>query len=139
METENKPICIIVIDDNAEELRLFSSAIESIDHTINCLQFSSGKDAIRHIMKSTSHLPDYIFCDIKMPGLDGIDCLRKIKEIKHAKDIPVIMYSSVHPDTYQQLAKRLGAAECLQKQIDFYDTIDQLTLVMKTVPSTHHH
>ncbi len=75
---------IMVVDD--EENIRFLYKEELSDEGYDVILASSGKEAL-DLLKTSR--PDLITLDIKMPGMDGIETLRKIKEID--KDIPVIL------------------------------------------------
>lgn len=75
---------IMVVDD--EENIRFLYKEELMDEGYEVILASSGEEAIDMLGKSE---PDLVTLDIKMPGMDGIETLRKIKEIN--KKIPVVL------------------------------------------------
>jgi len=75
---------IMVVDD--EENIRFLYKEELMDEGYDVILAASGEEAID--MLGTNE-PDLVTLDIKMPGMDGIETLRKIKEIN--KDIPVVL------------------------------------------------
>ena len=76
--------CIMVVDD--EENIRFLYKEELIDEGYEVILASSGNEALELLKKNK---PDLITLDIKMPGMDGIETLRRIKEID--KNMPVIL------------------------------------------------
>ncbi len=95
---------------------------------IHCEQASSGEDAISQL--SWYH-PDFIFLDHVMPGMDGFETLKVIKEKPDTRSIPVIMYTSQHAHKYYEEAHSLGAAGVISKQVDrdkLYLMINRLCL-----------
>jgi len=69
------------------------------------------------LAKLAEHKPDIIITDIKMPNLDGIELLKKVKDTPSLMDIPVLMVSAF--DSTQQIALclELGAEDLLSKPI----------------------
>jgi CheY-like chemotaxis protein len=89
----------------------------------------SGQDAIRLLSEDSGSLPDLIFLDLNMPGMDGKTCLDEIKRIRRASHIPVVVYStsSYHKDVEE--TKSLGAAEFINKPSDY----TELCLMIKKI------
>jgi len=82
---------------------------------VHCEQASSGEDAISQL---TWYHPNFIFLDHLMPGMDGFETLKTIKNDPETRNIPVIMYTSQHAHKYYEEAHALGAAGVISKQID---------------------
>lgn len=61
--------------------------------------------------------PDMIFMDHTMPGMDGIQALRAIKNDPKTTAIPIMMYTSKEGEVYMSQARKAGAAEVLPKQL----------------------
>jgi len=95
---------------------------------IHCEQASSGEDALSQL---SWYRPDFIFLDHLMPGMDGFETLKAIKNDPEIKMIPVIMYTSQHAHRFYEEAHSLGAAGVISKQIDrdkLYLMINRLCL-----------
>jgi len=103
---------ILLIDDDEEELEIFSEALNEIKTPMSCIQSRSGAGA----MSLLSYLmPDYIFLDLNMPGMDGMKCLDEIKKTKELYNVPVILYShTINHETYKR-AFEAGAVACIKK------------------------
>jgi len=78
---------ILVVDDE-ENIRILYSE-ELRDEGYDVIVASNAEEADIKIKESS---PDLITLDIKMPGMDGIDFLRKVRE--HDKNIPIVMCSA---------------------------------------------
>lgn len=103
----------LVVDDSSTSRMLLTKILKKMD--IHCEQASSGEDAISQL---TWFHPDFIFLDHLMPGIDGFETLKQIKNNPATSNIPVIMYTSQHAHKYYEEAHALGAAGVISKQID---------------------
>lgn len=81
---------------------------------------SSGEEALQIISEK---MPDVILLDILLPGMDGFDILKKIKENPKIKDIPVIILSNLGQEGDIKRGKELGAALFLVKATTSLDEI----------------
>ncbi len=85
------------------------------------VEAEDGSTAMEMIRKRN---PDLILLDILMPGLDGTDILRIMKE--EAIDIPVIVFSADIQDSTVKLVKDLGATEFIHKPADPVTLLDTI-------------
>jgi DNA-binding response OmpR family regulator len=79
---------VLILDDD-EDMRLFISRL--LSPTYNVLQASGGEDALR---LAQHHQPDLVVCDMMMPGMDGYQFLRALKEDMRISHIPIIMLTA---------------------------------------------
>jgi len=121
---------ILLIDDDEEELEIFSEALNEIKTPMSCIQSRSGAGA----MSLLSYLmPDYIFLDLNMPGMDGMKCLDEIKKTKELYNVPVILYShTINDETYKR-AFEAGATACIKKP----STIHTLAEILQEIFSAN--
>ena len=127
----------MLIDDSPEERNLFGEILDLIDESINYIPFATAQTALAYLENSTNQ-PDYIFLDVNMPGMDGLECLREIKMLKKAKHVPVIMYSTAHPSVYMQSAFALGASQCLAKKVSILESVDEISAIIQHLEKEKH-
>lgn len=120
----------LVVDDSSTSRTLLSKILNKM--AVHCEQASSGEDALSQL---GWYHPDLIFLDHLMPGMDGFDTLKAIKQAPKTRDIPVIMYTSQHAHRYYKEAHELGAAGVISKQIDR----DKLYHMLSTLCSKQTH
>jgi CheY-like chemotaxis protein len=103
---------IMVIDDAPEVLEYFSNVTQKLG--CQCDAVSSGEAACEKINSNGAY--DLYFVDWKMPGMDGIELSRKIKE--HNPKLPVIvMISSTEWNVIEKDARAAGVDRFLQKPV----------------------
>jgi len=103
----------LVVDDSSTSRMLLTKILKKMD--VHCEQATSGEDALSQL--SWFH-PNFIFLDHLMPGMDGFETLKRLKQNSDTKHIPVVMYTSQHAHRYYEEAHTLGAAGVISKQID---------------------
>jgi len=109
-----KPKTVILIDDDLDDHEIFSIALKEADPSTTCTYFVSAQDAL-DTLASLQPVPDYIFLDLNMPGIGGIQFLESIKQKDGISKIPVIVYStSILPHHRKQITE-LGAFDYFTK------------------------
>ena len=103
---------VLLIDDDDEDQEIFIQQLAQFNPGIEVISAFNGKEALTLLSKTS---PNYIFLDINMPGMNGIDVLKKIKETKTVRDIPVFLYSTSDGYTTKPLAFKLGVARYFRK------------------------
>ena len=102
---------ILVVDDEPAICDLLNEYLSLIGYEVSTA--IDGKDAILKFKKNS---PEVVILDIRMPGENGIDVLRRIREMD--EDVKVIMLSAFcDPDTIQE-ALQIGARCYLEKPIE---------------------
>lgn len=127
---------ILAIDDKEDNLITLSAILKSLIPECTVITALSGLEGIE---KAKNESPDTILLDIKMPGLDGYEICKRLKENKNTRYIPVIMISAILTGS-SDLIKGLdiGADAYLAKPIDEHVLIAQVktALRMKTAEDT---
>lgn len=107
-------VCLL-IDDDEDDQEIFSMALEDINSGIQCVVANNGIAALEKLNGKKPLIPDYIFIDVNMPKMNGIDCLREIQKIDHLKDAEVFMYSTSSDERMIERSKALGAKDFIVK------------------------
>jgi len=103
-----KIIKCLLIDDDTDDRDFFSLAINHLDAEIQLDYSPSGEHAL-HYLEPGANTPDYIFLDLNMMPMSGIETLTEIKKIASCVDIPVIIYSTTINETIKYKTLALGA------------------------------
>jgi CheY-like chemotaxis protein len=118
-----KSVSVLLVEDNRLYQLLFIQVLKEIKHAILYDVVSNGREALDKLEHSDT-LPDFIFTDINMPVMDGLECLTLIKKNPKIKDIPVVVLSASTPQP--ELVKKLGAKVFLKKSSDSNTLREQL-------------
>ncbi len=83
---------ILIVDDIAVNLKTVKLIL---DEYYKVTAVTSGKQAIDFLKRNTSDFPDLILMDIQMPGMDGLETMKKIKEQFGENTLPVIYLTAI--------------------------------------------
>jgi len=119
-------VSILVVDDEPDVADLFRQQFrrEARQGTYVMHFAHSGEDALGQLTEGIEPTLIVILSDINMPGMDGLELLRRIKEQR--PDMPVMMVTAYGDDERRRRAKELGADEFLAKPVDFAHLKEQL-------------
>lgn len=113
--------CALIVDDSRTARHLLGQML--LQHRIKVEMAASAEDALDFLSQSR---PDVIFMDHLMPGMDGFQAVRAIKNNPATATIPIMMYTSQAGELYVGQARALGAVGVLPKQIKPVQVSDML-------------
>jgi CheY-like chemotaxis protein len=105
-------VTIMLIDDDNDEHELFMQQLAELNQSIQLISAHDGPEAFKLLTNVT---PDYIFLDINMPKMNGLQVLKRLKDDKGLKEIPVYIYSTSDGFNSKEPALKLGAVHYFQK------------------------
>lgn len=103
---------ILIVDDEVDVCKNISHFLERKDFT--AVTANNGTEALARLSQEK---PNLILLDIHMPDMDGVECLRKIREVD--KEVIVIMVTCVTDIDIAKKALELGAIDYITKPISF--------------------
>ena len=117
---------IILVDDNPDDAGLALMALAKHNLTNKILHLKNGDEALKFVfegaefegMTYNGH-PKVILLDLKMPKIDGIEVLRRLKGDAATKSIPVVILTSSAEDPDIKTCYDLGANSYIVKPIEF--------------------
>jgi len=104
----------LLVDDDLDDQEIFLMTLEKINKNIKCLTANNGVEALS-LLTQNSFVPDYIFLDVNMPKMNGIECLRNIKHLEHLNNCKIFMYSTTSETSVLEKSKKLGATDFIVK------------------------
>jgi CheY-like chemotaxis protein len=109
---------ILLIDDDLDDLDIFSSIIQSLPEPAETCTVDDAMTALAKL-DARELTPDLIFLDLNMPVMSGKEFLQKLKQRESLAHIPVIVLSTTNrPETIREL-RALGAADFIIKPSEF--------------------
>lgn len=104
----------LLIEDDPEDQDFFISALQNVSSGTGCYAVANGQEAL-YALQEEGVSPDYIFTDIQMPRMNGLEFLKEIKTLPHLSNIPVVVYSSTYCEEQAMKVKMLGATAFYSK------------------------
>src|SRR4051812_27450058 len=141
-----QPVVILLVDDDQDCRQLIRDAIEQGRLDNQVYEVSSGEEALQFLRRQGKHAnaprPGLVYLDIEMPGLNGQDTLKAIRQNPCFSDIAIVMMTGVTDDEQKRLAMATGANSYTNKPTDaatFIQTVAESTnywLRIHQFPST---
>jgi response regulator RpfG family c-di-GMP phosphodiesterase len=110
---------ILVIDDQTSGRMLLTEILRNVDPSANIEAFSNALDALTF---AESNLIDLVITDYKMPKIDGIEAIRRLRNIPHVAEIPIICVTIVGDMEVRLKALEAGANDFLMRPLDQLET-----------------
>jgi two-component system response regulator len=123
---------IILIEDNMDDAALAIHSLRQKKLTNKIIHLKNGDEALRYFFsdlngEKSSPAPKIIFLDLKMPKVDGIEVLTRLKSDPMTKNIPVIILTSSNEDPDIARCYELGANSYVVKPIAFENFSEQIS------------
>jgi CheY-like chemotaxis protein len=118
-----------LIDDDVDDQEIFLLALQKLNAGIVCGTADDGVEGLE-ILEDQSYQPDFIFVDINMPKMKGIECLEGIRKLDHLADTKVIMYSTSIDSAIAAQCKAAGASAVLTKPPSVGQLVASLQVVL---------
>jgi two-component system, response regulator len=123
---ENPEVEILLIEDNTHDAEMTMRALKKNNITNKIFHLKDGAEALEFIFgtgkfegRNILHKPKVILLDLKMPKVDGIEVLMKIKSNELTQSIPVVILTSSKEDPDIQKCYALGVNSYIVKPVDF--------------------
>jgi len=112
---------ILIIDDEQGIIDFMQMALESRDYTV--ISALDGEDGL---IAAQQESPDIILLDVMMPGMDGFETCRRIKNNDLTKKIPVLFISAKAQAADVELGVSAGAEDYIIKPFEMNDLIGKI-------------
>jgi signal transduction histidine kinase/ActR/RegA family two-component response regulator len=105
---------VLVVDDDIRNVFALASALEL--HGMNVLHADSGKEGIELLKRSPD--VDVVLMDVMMPGLDGFDTIRLIRQIDDYRELPIVAVTAKAMPGDREKCMEAGATEYVAKPVN---------------------
>ncbi|AZT84842.1 response regulator [Marinobacter sp. NP-4(2019)] len=130
----SQPLRILLVEDNPNDLELTMHALSASKLSNPVVVARDGAEALEQLFGKEGQavppeLPQLILLDLKLPKVDGLEVLERIKGDARTRTIPVVVLTSSREGPDIDQAYRLGANSYIVKPVDFEqfcETVRQL-------------
>lgn len=125
-EPASNPPVVLLVEDNADDEELTRLAFES-SHLLNRLEVvRDGAEALEYLFRTGAHAdrdasvwPQLVLLDIRLPRIDGLEVLRRLREDERTRTLPVVVLTSSQEEEDVVRSYRLGANAYVRKPVEF--------------------
>ena len=117
----SEPITVIIVDDHEMVRRGASGYLEAQPDIEVVAEAESGEEAVR---LAREHVPHVVLMDLVMPGMDGVEATRKVKDVSPRSQI--IVLTSYHQDEHIFPALQAGAISYLLKDVKAGELVEAI-------------
>ena len=121
---ENK--VILLVEDNPRDEALTLRALKKSNVCNDVIVARDGVEALDYLFGTGKYagrdmhdMPQLILLDLKLPKVDGLQVLRKIREDEHTRRLPVVIFTSSSEEEDMIKSYELGANSYVRKPVDF--------------------
>ncbi|MCF7919855.1 MAG: response regulator [Candidatus Cloacimonetes bacterium] len=125
---------ILLVEDNPNDAKLTLRALKKNNLVNDIYHVKDGVEALNFIFaeneyayRSIDNVPRVIFLDLKLPRINGLEVLEKIKSDPRTNKIPVVVLTSSAEDSDLKRCYRLGVNSYIVKPVDFEHFMDAVT------------
>lgn len=127
METTQKPIHVLIIDDDEVTRRLYGSLVAKAGYEV-----IYSPDAILGRELARRFLPDLILMDMKMPKEDGLMASQRLKKEKETAHIPIVLLTNIDLSVEaEKWIKEISIDEYIQKGISNDEFIERIKKIIE--------
>ncbi len=132
MTNSSDAITVMIVDDHEMVRRGACSYLEAQPDICVVAQAGSGEEAVR---LAQEFIPDVVLMDLVMPGMDGVDATRKVKDVSPRTQI--IILTSFHQDEYIFPALQAGAISFLLKDVKASELVEAIRRAARGEATLH--
>jgi NarL family two-component system response regulator LiaR len=116
-----RPITVLIVDDHEMVRKGAKGYLEAQPEIVVVAEAESGAEAVK---LAREYVPDVVLMDLVMPGMDGVEATRKVKDISPRTQI--IILTSFHEDEHIFPALQAGAVSYLLKDVKATDLVEAI-------------
>ncbi len=106
---------ILIVDDRPTARSLLTGLARSLERGLHVESFADPQAALDRAIERT---PDLVISDYRMPGMDGIEFIRRLRAVPRLLEVPVVMVTVVEDRKVRYQALESGATDFLTRPID---------------------
>jgi CheY-like chemotaxis protein len=124
---------ILLVEDNPSDIGLTKRALKKQRITNELVVAENGQEALDYLFGTGAHagrdvsdLPTVVLLDLKLPKLDGLEVLRRIRDNPRTKRLPVVILTTSKDEQDIMNSYDFGANSYIRKPVDFHQFAEAL-------------
>ncbi len=117
---------ILLVEDNSDDVQLTLRALKKSNITNEVVVAMDGVEALDYLFgtgkysgRDTKVMPQLVLLDLKMPRMDGIEVLQRIRWDERTRLLPVVVLTTSSEEKDRVESYKLGANSYIRKPVDF--------------------
>ena len=122
---------ILLVEDNPDDVKLTLRALKKSNIKNEVVVVGDGVEAMDYLFgtgkfagRDTGILPQVVLLDLKMPKMDGLEVLHRIRADERTRVLPVVILTTSSEDKDKVDSYKLGANSYIRKPVDFNQFVD---------------
>lgn len=123
---------ILMVEDDANDVELTLTALDEYHLANEVIVAGDGEEALDYLFcrgpyaTRSSENPAVMLLDLKLPKVDGLEVLRRVKSDDRLKKIPVVVLTSSHEEKDLLASYELGVNAYVVKPVDFHEFVNAI-------------
>lgn len=119
------PKKILVVDDEEDLVQMIQFRLEAAGYKL--MTAPNGKEGL---VTARAEKPDIIVLDLMMPGMNGHEVAKALKEDEMTKEIPIIIFTAAVGRDLMKVVKNIGATDCVIKPFEPRDLVAKVEKII---------
>lgn len=126
MSSENKEVEILLVEDNPTDAELCIRALKKNNLANSLVWVKDGAEALEFLFSTGAYAdrditcpPKVVLLDLRLPKVDGMEVLRRVKEDERTRPIPVVVLTSSKEDRDVAESYKVGVNSYISKPVEF--------------------
>jgi two-component system cell cycle response regulator DivK len=118
---------ILIVEDNEKNMKLARDVLQSKGYVT--LEAVTGEDGVRIAVENK---PDLVLMDIQLPGINGIEALRRVRADPECARIPIVAFTASVMSTDRSQITEAGFDGFIGKPINLKEFLETVKLMLET-------
>ena len=127
------PGLVLLVDDDHDDHEIFCLSLGEVSSGIKCIYHDNALSALEYLKQKSINYPDFIFLDLNMPGMNGMQLLEQIKNEEALEAIPIVVYSTSILPSDKEKVLGLRANYFFIKPSSHKELTEELKTVFSTI------